>query len=405
MQSILSVVLLTGYACLAYGYDGAEISSRTGCPIRFAEKCHCGMATYRDMFPDRKVYVTNCTNTGFTEPSVLEFVPRETEVLIFQGNHFPTLPWNVLGIWNNFTKLAVMDLTNNGIKEIPGKAFHKVSTVKRLILNHNDIYIVSGMSHPRVFSNFANLEELHLTNAFTEQVVSQWYLLNLQEIFISSHLKKLKKLHLEQNEIWKISNPDIFCPLKSLMDLHLSDNQLTDINFTLSCLPKLRYLDLEYNKITNLHPNTLKVIDDFFLSSNHDRTLNIKGNPFRCDCHMSNFYHWFTQTNVKISNKNEIRCFNGFPKHNAGIRFTSVQQLDCEDDIPKLSSTETSQHAVTSSLLLLLIVLTLTLILILLWVNRNRVRDVVSPVVKNMKSSLQYSSIDKEEIVPPEVNV
>ena len=32
----------------------------------------------------------------------------------------------------------------------------------------------------RVFSNFIHLEELHLTNAFTEQIVSQWYLLNLQ---------------------------------------------------------------------------------------------------------------------------------------------------------------------------------------------------------------------------------
>ena len=35
-----------------------------------------------------------------------------------------------------------------------------------------------------------------------------------------------------------------------------SDNQLTDINFTLSCLPKLRYLDLEYNKVGHLKEET-----------------------------------------------------------------------------------------------------------------------------------------------------
>jgi hypothetical protein len=52
--------------------------------------------------------------------------------------------------------------------------------VERLILNHNDLYIVSSLSHPRMFSNFVNLKELHLTNAFTEQIVSQWYLLNLE---------------------------------------------------------------------------------------------------------------------------------------------------------------------------------------------------------------------------------
>jgi hypothetical protein len=48
----------------------------------------------------------------------------------------------------------------------------------------------------RVFSNFENLEELHLTNAFTEQIDSKWYLSSLKDIFVSSNLTKLKKLHL-----------------------------------------------------------------------------------------------------------------------------------------------------------------------------------------------------------------
>jgi Leucine-rich repeat (LRR) protein len=269
------VVFLSVLSC-CYAYAGDETDKTTGCPVRFKEKCNCGLGSYRQMFPDRKVYITNCTNTGFDDPSVLEFVPSDTEVLIFNGNRFPTLPWNLLGIWKDFPNLTVIDLSNNGIKEIPGKALHKVNSVKRLILNHNDLYIVSGMDHPRMFSNLINLEELHLTNAFTEQVVAQWYLLNLQNIFISSNMKKLRKLHLEQNEIWRISNPEIFCPLTNLMDLHLSDNQLTDINFTLSCLPKLRYLDLEYNKMTNLHQPTISLIESLFGDKEKDRTINIK---------------------------------------------------------------------------------------------------------------------------------
>ena len=35
------------------------------------------------------------------------------------------------------------------LQEIQGKSFHKVGNVKRLILNHNDLYIVSAMHHPR----------------------------------------------------------------------------------------------------------------------------------------------------------------------------------------------------------------------------------------------------------------
>ena len=54
----------------------------------------------------------------------------------------------------------------------------------------------------KVFSNFFNLEQLHMTNAFTETIDSQWYLRDLKDVFATSNLTKLKKLHLEQNEIW-----------------------------------------------------------------------------------------------------------------------------------------------------------------------------------------------------------
>lgn len=54
----------------------------------------------------------------------------------------------------------------------------------------------------RILTNFYNLEELHLTNAFTELIDSKWYLDDLKQIFITSKMDKLYNLHLEQNEIW-----------------------------------------------------------------------------------------------------------------------------------------------------------------------------------------------------------
>jgi len=392
--NLLSVLSLTGVT----GYDGDARGIR-GCPQVFGEKCQCGLANYRNYFPDREVYMTNCTNTGFTEPSVLEHLPKETEVLIFNGNHIPTLPWNVFGIWKDYENLTVVDLSNNGIKEIPGKTFHKVSNVKRLILDHNDLYIVSSLSHPRVFSNFVNLKELHLTNAFTEQIVSQWYLLNLQDIFIGSGLTKLEKLHLEQNEIWKISNADIFCPLKSLMDLHLGDNQLTDLTINLECLPKLRYLDITYNKMTKLNKQATDKIDEIFGDPDKGRSINIKGNPFKCDCTMRNFYDWFTETKVKISNKKEVRCFNGFPKLNAGLRLTNVRHLECEYDINAIEEERyDSSDALIHSLSVVLALITIALIASLVFYNRERLFS----AVKNY--SPQYSTIQKEDDKIP-VNV
>ena len=54
----------------------------------------------------------------------------------------------------------------------------------------------------RILTNFYNLEELHLTNAFTELIDSKWYLGDLKDILLTSNMTKLYKLHLEQNEIW-----------------------------------------------------------------------------------------------------------------------------------------------------------------------------------------------------------
>jgi len=396
-------------AQLTHCSDGFD-SDATGCPKRFGGKCQCGMSNYRSWKPDRPVYVTNCTNSGFTNPDIMEYTPQQTEVLIFNGNRFQTLPWNVLGIWDDHEKLEVIDLTNNGIKEIQGKSFHKVSQVKRLILNHNDLYIVSTMNHPRVFSNFINLEELHLTNAFTEQIDSKWYLTDLKEIWSMSELKKLKKLHLEQNEIWEIKDDDMFCELKDLLDLHLGDNQLSDINFSLDCLERLRYLDLSYNKIRNIKGTTLAKLEKVFGKNNtrsgYDNQVDLHGNPFTCDCQMNPLYDWLRVTPARLANKQEMRCFDGYPDVNAGKRIVNVEKLQCGPVRSVLGEAGGgSHHAITSTLLIILIILTATLLSVVLWINRITVKEKIQPILKNFKTSLQYSTLEKQEEEPPEVQV
>lgn len=75
------------------------------------------------------------------------------QVLIFSGNKISTLPWNVFGTMNNHSELRVIDMSNNGIKEIRGKSYHHVPNVERLILNHNEISIATSEPnnhhHPR----------------------------------------------------------------------------------------------------------------------------------------------------------------------------------------------------------------------------------------------------------------
>ena len=183
-----------------------------------------------------------------------------------------------------------------------------MGNVKRLVLDHNDLIISGPQNHPRIFSNFFNLEQLHLTNAFTETIDSQWYLRDLKNVFSTSNLTKIKKLHLEQNEIWSINDLDMFCPLVSLEELYLGDNQLQGVEFDIKCLRNLRHLDLEYNKIRRFPNSTLRTFEKVFGSDNSEsKQLNLKGNAFRCDCHLKNFAQWLEETDVQFYHKEEIR--------------------------------------------------------------------------------------------------
>lgn len=65
-------------------------------------------------------------------------------------------------------ELRVIDMSNNKISEIPGKAYHHVKNVERLILDFNELSITPTRNHPRLFSNFVSLLELHLTDAFED---------------------------------------------------------------------------------------------------------------------------------------------------------------------------------------------------------------------------------------------
>lgn len=46
------------------------------CGPQFKGKCYCGTVNYQD----KEQYVVNCTNTQFTDSTMLESLPEEVEV-------------------------------------------------------------------------------------------------------------------------------------------------------------------------------------------------------------------------------------------------------------------------------------------------------------------------------------
>lgn len=274
------------------------------CENNLLKDCTCS----KIYFDEKTYFNVNCTNTGFHNTTMLKKLPSQTEWLVFSGNHIPILENNLFGNAPSLDNLKIIDLTNNGIEEIQEKAFNHVIYVKRLILNHNDISISKENHHSTIFKNLINLEELHLTNAFVDNSGS--FLSNdLHDIFVRSNLKNLYKLHLEQNELKSFKDESVFCDLSYLHDLYLGNNLIPYLNFNVSCLKKLRYLDLENNNISSFSGKDLDTFNKMSETGESGFTININDNPFSCD-KSKNFYDWLQNTDVSVINKNSIKCTN-----------------------------------------------------------------------------------------------
>ncbi|KAI8129216.1 Trophoblast glycoprotein [Lucilia cuprina] len=418
LQHILSLMLVFISSSLITSNTFALTSSNS-CGPNFPAVCSCG----REMYESSYQYVVNCSNAGLKNTSVLEFMPQDVEILIFTGNFLPELPWNVFGSINNYKNLKIVDMSNNHIREIRGKTYHHVQNVERLILNHNNLSISRdddevNHHHPRVFSNFLNLQSLHLTDAFDDNSSPQLSE-DLHDIFMNSQLTKLEKLHLEQNEITHFKDRKVFCDLPSLRDLHLGDNYLKDINFEVNCLKNLRFLDLERNKFEFVKTHDLLLLNE--LEARPDRDTNLivdfNLNPFTCDCKISPFRTWIHSTNVTVRKKETMMCFHNkvdplpileldMNECSAAIAAATIMFTTANDNHYGAMHQDSGLARHTATLIFLLIVLSmilLGLVIALIYVSRDKLKFMITPVFDNVAKKVQYTTIKDEDC--PEVHV
>ncbi|KAG7190025.1 hypothetical protein KM043_006175 [Ampulex compressa] len=352
-------------------------SSRLECGTAFKNRCYC----HRTCYDGHHQYVVNCTNSGFHNAVPLANLPNETQVLIFTGNELEELPWNVFGTLDSLPYLRVIDMSNNKIREIRGKAYHHVQHVTRLVLDFNELSLDPEKSHPRVFSNFVSLRELHLTDAF-EDGPPRDLAATLHNIFVNSNLTQLIKLHLEQNEISEFRDANVFCDLPDLTDLHLGDNALTALHFNLSCIRNLRFLDLQRNKFTKVLERDLRSMDAL---ARHDRSLTVdfSGNPLECNCKLNPLLEWMERTKVFVRNKGNLRCYEDGVRREEELRETK----NCP---PKLFL---PGRRATTALLCFLSLLLVALVCALLYVQRLKLGKRFEPVLDFVGKRVRYTSI------------
>lgn len=385
-----------------YEYDDEAEETRdgTGCPGAFMARCVCGLSLYQG----KNKFVTNCTDTGFTNASVLRFLPESTQVLLFTGNYVKHLPANLFGQLSSFDDLETIDLSNNKINEIDGRAFHRVANLQTLILNHNNLSIVESHRHIRVFSNLKRLQSLHLTNTFADVQDSRWYLVSLESVFLGSKLNLLKKLHLEQNDLRVFSNKRLFCALPSLEQLYLGSNRLTDLDFDLDCLQNITYIDLEFNSIRRLSPNSTALLDRLTVRNRYF-SVRLTGNPFVCDCSFRHFLDWLQTTRVKVREFHSYRCFDGASPRLQNILLSKLRPLlmPCVLATHQRSVVSSGSSVVLPTLLAFLTVFFSVLVAFVVYMYRDiaakRVKSVsrcVSRSVSGVVRSRQYVNIGQQ---------
>lgn len=377
-----------------WAFTHCKESAASGCPANFHGNCICDKRPYDS---ESNSFVVNCTDTDLDNANILEHMPVDTEVLIYTGNNVIDLPLNIFGNYATYEYLKVIDLSNNHIQTIKGKTFHGVGNVRVLILNDNNIYLVGKDDHPRMFSNFKNLEELHLRNAFTKELTSNDYIRNLEEIFVQSQLNHLRVLNLEKNEISSFPDQNFFCSLPYLQDLRLSDNRLIQFNLNIKCLPYLNVLDLSQNYISYFNNDTLTAFE-----LHPHLKINLTDNPFRCDCNMINMFQWMIRTRNKLMSIDSYSCKDGFPPQNIGRLLSNLTRDDLQC---RLFVHDFDNHLNTVYVILTLIIVAMILLIITIIIYKNKafVYDKAFRMSVNIRRKFQYDSLDKTEETEMEV--
>lgn len=272
--------------------------------------------------------------------------------------------------------------------------------MERLILNHNNLSISlksedeSNHLHPRIFSNFLNLRSLHLTNAFADYS-SPELSEHLHSIFVNSNLTRLTKLHLEQNEISRFKDRNVFCDLPQLEDLHLGDNSLKELNFNVLCLHHLRFLDLERNRFESFKVRDMEALEmlENMVGRTERLTVDFSMNQFVCDCSIVPFVEWLRSTNVTVRDKERIICYRNedYAEH---VMTKNFQRCTVKT---QHHNTDMGHEVFLVFFLVVLIFILIGMIGAILYITKDRIKQFISPVVSSRK--VHYTTIRDDEVV------
>lgn len=246
------------------------LQSATCCP----EQCRCSL----DEKGRRKV---QCEEGGMKDPIPVLKMAYDTEVLFITAHKERTnkltlgpifrglrkleeihITWSNIPALGDHTfwglkRLHVLNLTHNNIESLRDTNFRGVDSLRRLDLSHNRIESVPST----VFRSVQHLKSLTLAHNRLPDLAPR--------IFFG--LSHLERLDLSYNPLGDLL-PDRFTDVPDLRIMSCAGCGLMVISTTLlEKLPKLHYLDLKNNRLTQIphHINIMKNLIYLHLDGNH----------------------------------------------------------------------------------------------------------------------------------------
>lgn len=151
--------------------------------------------------------------------------------------------WSTIaeGSFRYYSKTKVMDLSQNNIKSLKSMALKNLLLLEKLNLSNNHIQDLNSGSFLTSDTKESEVRELDLSH-------------NNIDVFppdLFNLMSNLEILYLQYNQITSLPQ-DLFKNLKNLTSLYLQYNNFTNLNGSLIHLNSLKYLDLSYNKLTEI---------------------------------------------------------------------------------------------------------------------------------------------------------
>ncbi|OWF50884.1 toll-like receptor 4 [Mizuhopecten yessoensis] len=228
---------------------------------------------------------------GKWRPSL--YLPRNLEVIDGHSSSFR----GEIGDFNFMERNIIkqFDLHDNLLQSWKGP-IRNLHRVEYIDLSYNSC----GHVTTHFFEDFPNMTTLNVSHN------------NLGEVFKNSatsdilkQLKSLEKLNMTHNKIDRLPE-GVLRDLSALRQIDLSFNQLTDWNVKIDHMYQLQLLNISYNRLIVLSKSFMDAVDRMTKITN--LTLDLRGNPLRCDCNKLDFLKWVSRRKSLFINIETYDC-------------------------------------------------------------------------------------------------